>query len=409
MSNRNENGGQKMVFGALQKKRDSVAVLTALIMLLSLLTGVLYTGSPGGLPPLPFGGDSRIAQLGAVTIKTQQAANNVPGGIRGIDVSHYQGNIDWSKVAQDNVNFAMIRASFGQETDKNFYKNVQGATNAGLKVGAYHYAKFSDRSSMLKEAQYFLNVLDSVQAQITYPIVLDLEGNVHKSMGRNTLTPLAVEFMNKLTDKGYTVMIYSNDNFFRDYLSVSSLGDYEFWVANYMAEPNRGQAMWQHTSYGSVSGISGRVDINIAYKDLSVKKGVVVSTAISNTIKATLNERHGAGLPLEGLDMAVMKETVVTILQNELVRQLDANLAITGEMNAQTLDYLEQVPFTYMETQGNITYLCQVMLFYKGFYKENLNGTYDAYMLEALKGFQAALEISATGELNRDTLWYLFR
>lgn len=367
----------------------------AVLLVLTLLTAML-TGN---------GGNQNIPRL-HVTIKTQEAADNVPSGIRGIDVSEYQGSINWAQVAQDNVNFAMIRASIGTKADKYFVHNATNAVANGIAIGAYHYAKLDSRSSMEKQADHFISQLKKVD-NITYPVVVDVE--LHYGLSRNALTTLCVEFLDRLKAAGYTPMFYSYTNFFRDYLNTSMFGDYPLWVANYQAEPNLGQKMWQHTSYGSVKGISGRVDINIAYEDLGKGKGIRVNKAISDSIKQTLNERHNSGLPQDGLDMAAMKSAVVTALQSELNRQLGKDLAITGAMNDTTLYALEEVPFTYGETKGNITYLIQVMLFYNGLYTEQLTGAYDAHTRQALEKYQRNNDIAVSGTPCRETLWYLFR
>jgi len=384
-----------MDFGAAQRQR-AWALLTVMVLLLGLVFsfGFYPTKIPGGA-------DSR---LGA-TIKTQKAADAVPNGIKGIDVSEYQGSINWSQVADSGIKFAICRASIGTKTDKYFHTNATGANDNGILVGAYHYAKFSTRSSMLNEAEYFLNVIGDVK--ITYPVFLDLE--LHQGLSRNKLTELAVEFMDTVKAGGYTVMFYSYANFYRDRLNVSMMSDYDFWVANYMQEPSNSQKIWQYTSVGSVGGIKGNVDLDVAYADLALKKKVTVNKAISTSIKETLNARHDAGLPLDGLDMAQMKQVVVTVLQSELNRQINAGLAVTGEMDADTLFALETVPFTYGETSGNMTYLIQVMLFYKGHYTEQLSGAFDDHMVAALKLYQKEISLPVTGETDRETLWYLFR
>jgi len=111
---------------------------------------------------------------------------------------------------------------------------------------------------------------------------------------------------------------------------------------------------------------------------------------------------------METLDMVRVKSAVVTALQSELVRQLGADLAVTGAMDAETLGYLEKVPFTYGETKGNMTYLVQVMLFYKGHYTEELTGAYDTHTMEALKRYQQSIDRATSGAMDRETIWYLF-
>lgn len=380
-------------------REKTLATSLSLLITIGALAGIV---GQGGRLPAPNGEFNSLPA--SVVIKTQDAADSVPNGIRGIDVSEYQGSINWAKVATDDVKYTMIRATVGEKADKYFTHNAQKAHENGLLVGAYHYMKFTDEASMKKEAKLFIQQLKKVE--ITYPVALDVEAN--RGMNRTKLTELCVQFMDMVRDEGYTVMFYSYNNFIRDHINRSGLGDYQLWVANYMEEPSMGQKQWQHTSYGSVSGITGRVDINIAYEDLATSKKVRVNRAVSDSIKRTLNERHGSGLSEEGLDMVAMKEAVVTALQSELNRQMQAGLAVTGVMDAETLNAVEKVPFTYNETKGNMTYLMQVMLFYSGCYTQDLTGAYDDHTVTALKSFQTKQGISVTGAPDRDTLWYLF-
>lgn len=393
---------QGVIFMIAAASNNQLRRLLAALCTLAVLTGLLGRSSGPLLPPEP------ATRLPAVVIRTQEAADSIPGGIRGIDVSLYQGRIDWPAVARDNVRFAIIRASVGMKADEYFVSNVAGAVNAGLKVGAYHYAKFSDEDSMAEEADFFLKQLEG--KSFSYPVFLDIEDNsANRALSKSELTALCVRFLERVGARGYPVMLYSGTNFLRSRLDTAKLSGYGLWEANYIEEPASDRVMWQHTSYGNVSGIQGRVCVNIAYADLSAAKKRTVNRAISDSIKATLNERHGAGLPEEGIDLVRIKAAVVTALQSELNRQLDAALTVTGEMDAATLSALERVPFTYGETKGNITYLMQVMLFYNGYFTEPLTGAYDSHTVTALKAFQTSLGQTAGGTPDRETLWYLFR
>lgn len=384
--------------GILHGTRRAAAALMALAVFAAAiaLPGQKTSGWPGR--------SGHYMQRASVVIKTQEAADSVQGGIRGIDVSKYQGSINWAKVAQDNVSFVMVRASFGMEADEYFEHNARGAHENGLLVGAYHYAKFTDRESMQREAEFFIRQLKKVE--ITYPVALDLEAS--RGLSRSRLTELAIEFMELLRAAGYTPMLYSYTNFYRDYLSVSALSGYDLWVANYLQQPNTfAHKMWQHTSYGTVSGINGRVDINIAYEDLRVRKSIKVDKTVSDSIKQTLNSRYGASLPMDKLDMELMNAAVSKGMHTEINQQLGAGLDTDLPCDDETIDWLSSISFVPYETKGNITYLLQVRLFYKGLYKGELTSQYDDGMIEAVKTFQSNNSLSADGMLDYDTLWYL--
>lgn len=375
-------------------RRQTAMGLAVLMFCVSLLTG----NAAGG--PVTGPGNRPDVLNATVTIKTQEAADCVVGGIRGIDVSKWQGTINWERVAQDDVAFVFARASLGMKPDETFVGNATGAHEAGLKVGAYHYAKFTDRASMLREVNLFLSQLKKVE--ITYPVVLDVEA--HRGMSRSTLTTLCIEFMEECKQAGYNVLLYSYNNFIKACFDLDQLSDYGLWVANYLEEPNFGQKVWQHTSYGSVSGISGRVDINIAYEDLSIRKGIKVDSQISRSIKETLNERYNAGLPLDSLSMTEMNRAVAEGLQYEIARQFEMAYPISGTIDERTLDYLSSIDYVCGQTQGNITYLLQVKLFYMGLYTQALNGAYDDYMAQVVMEFQQTRGLPANGEITASTL-----
>lgn len=369
---------------------------------LSLALGISVAPAPTSNRGIPQTNNNYNA---AVTIKTQKAADSIEGGVRGIDVSKWQGSINWGKVAQDNVSFAMIRATYGAEYDPMFLTNARGAHENGLKVGAYHYARFKNSAGVEAEAAAFLNRIK--QVDITYPVVLDIEN--HYNLKRSTLTNLAIEFMDIIKAQGYTVMLYSFQNFITGHLDTSKLSGYDMWVANYIEQPNSiDHKMWQHTSYGTVSGINGRVDINIAYNDFSTRKKTTVNKAVSTNIKETLNARYKVGLPIDGLDMALMNEAIAKGLQKEINKQWGENIAVDGELDAHAMSYLEGITFTG-ETHGNITYLIQAKLFYLGHYKGELTSYFDQGTVEAVKKYQISQDISSTGDLDEYTLNYLLR
>lgn len=339
---------------------------------------------------------------GAVVIKTLDAAAAV-GGVAGIDVSKYQGNINWAKVAQSDIEFVMARASFGREIDETFVHNALSAYGEGLQVGAYHYAKFTNYNSMMAEAKLFISQLR--QVSITYPVALDVEA--HRGLSRSELTRLSKLFLEEVKAAGYDVMLYSYSNFFRERLDVSALGDYDLWVANYLEEPALGQAVWQYTSYGSVPGISGRVDLNVAYRHWGLSnhsRELQVDTAISRSIRHTLNQRYGAGLDLELMDESAIQTAIDIGLQNEVNLQFKENFDVYPSMTDIACQHLKSIHYVPGRTKGNITYLLQARLFYQGFYRQALTGMYDEATVQAIYEFQLENGLYADGHLNDATL-----
>ena len=196
----------------------------------------------------------------------------------GIDVSSWQGTIDWNKVASDGIDFAIIRLGYrGYGTgaiclDSCFQQNIQGALDAGLKVGVYFYSQAINTDEAKEEADYVLSYLKDWN--ISLPVVFDWEivgGSAARTYGldTNTLNQCAAAFCGAMEDAGYQTMIYFNKYLgYRKY-DLSQLTDAGFWYAEYTSKPTfyYDFKMWQYSSKGSVAGISGNVDMNLLFVD----------------------------------------------------------------------------------------------------------------------------------------------
>ncbi len=203
-------------------------------------------------------------------------------GIKGIDVSYAQGAIDWEKVKESGVEFAMLRSSRGALSDTRpaaedttFQYNVTEATRVGLNVGVYHYLYAQTVSEAKKEAKFFIQTISPYQ--ITYPVVLDIEEQSQAKLGKSQVTKIVKAFLDEVSAAGYYAMLYSNKTWLTQYLDISQLSDYEIWLAQWNTVPTyKGEfGMWQYSCKGIVSGIDGYVDLNLSYKNYAkiIKKG----------------------------------------------------------------------------------------------------------------------------------------
>jgi lysozyme len=208
-------------------------------------------------------------KIGSALVIYRKENKQLTTQIKGIDVSHHQGNIDWKKVAAEGVKFAFIKASEGYTfVDSKFKTNVDEANAAGIKTGAYHYAKFSTVAEALAEAKHFISVIAAVN--LTYPVVLDLEEDKKKA-GKKVLTEAALAFINMVKATGRAVLLYSGKSFLESNLDETKLKDIPLWVARYNSTLGRSADIWQHSDKGIVPGILGHVDLNWAYRDFSAK------------------------------------------------------------------------------------------------------------------------------------------
>ena len=204
----------------------------------------------------------------------------------GIDVSKYQGTIDWAKVKAAGIDFAMIRVGYRTQktgiinADTNAKYNMQQATANGIKIGVYFFSTAITTNEAIEEANWVADYISKYK--ITYPVAFNCEGftqsdNRQYSLSQSLRTDLALAFMKQIYDKGYTPMFYASKN----ELTNNSQWDtnridstYKIWVSQYPAVPypqkstsdyTGTHAMWQYTNQGTIPGISTPVDVNIAY------------------------------------------------------------------------------------------------------------------------------------------------
>lgn len=198
----------------------------------------------------------------------------------GIDVSEYQGVIDWEKVKGAGVEFAIIRAGYrtyggGVVTlDNSLITNIDGANAAGIDVGVYFFSQAITTEEAIEEADAILNAVAG--RKITYPIVFDWE-IIYDDTARTDkmtvegLADCCVAFCERVKSAGYTPMVYQNASTSTYKLDLPRIKDYDFWLAEYTDFPTfyYEYDMWQYTSEGKVPGIEGNVDMNISFKDFS--------------------------------------------------------------------------------------------------------------------------------------------
>ena len=193
----------------------------------------------------------------------------------GIDVSFYQGEIDWEAVAADGVDFAMIRLGYrgysegGLRMDSRFEENIREALDAGLEVGVYFFSQAITPEEAEEEADFVLEALEG--HEITYPVAFDWEPITPGKEARTdaldgeTLTRCAAAFCQKIAQAGYTPQIYFNQELGYLVYDLAELKDWSFWLAEYDTAPDfyYGFDLWQYTHAGSVAGIQGNVDLDL--------------------------------------------------------------------------------------------------------------------------------------------------
>ncbi len=225
--------------------------------------------------------------------------------VDGIDVSFYNGDIDWKTVKASGIDYAIIRIGYRGyaggllATDTKFYQNIKGANEAGVKVGAYFFTQALTVQEAIEEAKYCISRVQDYD--VTMPIYFDVEktegagvnGRLNKaSLTIKQRTAIAEAFCQTLQDAGYDSGIYSSKSYFLEYLDPDYLATkYKIWLAHYTTETSyKGDyQMWQYTSSGYVDGISGKTDMNILYsKKVNFADDNVTITDAETPVKPAL-------------------------------------------------------------------------------------------------------------------------
>jgi GH25 family lysozyme M1 (1,4-beta-N-acetylmuramidase) len=181
----------------------------------------------------------------------------------GIDVSKWQGVIDWKSVKAD---FCIIRAGIGTAKDVKFEANYAGCKSAGIPCGAYWFLKALTPDEARREAAACISVLSGKCFE--YPIYADIELNVQFKLGRDACTDIADAFCSVLEKAGYFVGIYSSKSHLENYFTESIRQRYAVWVAHYAKSTSyKGAGMWQKSDKWSCKGITGNVDLDECYID----------------------------------------------------------------------------------------------------------------------------------------------
>lgn len=195
---------------------------------------------------------------------------NISGAVaRGIDVSKWQGKIDWQQVKNAGVDYAIIRCGFGSnypsQDDEYWVRNVSECERLGIPYGVYLYSYAQSTAQAKSEAEHVLRLIAG--HNLSYPVYFDLEDNSQMNLGTKALGDIAQTFCDVITSAGYEVGIYANTNWFTNYLTDSRFNQWDRWVAQYNTQCTyKGTyTMWQCSSQGIVSGISGYVDLNLDF------------------------------------------------------------------------------------------------------------------------------------------------
>lgn len=349
----------------------------------------------------------------------------------GVDISTYNRNINYTELAK-NIGFAIIRAGYGvqyipeKQKDVMFEKHYTGLKDTNVPTGAYYYQYANEIGEGKKEAENCLKYLDG--KQLDMPVYYDVEDGSVSGLSKETLTAIIKEFCETIENAGYKAGIYASKSWLNSKIDIEQLKQYSIWCAVY--GKNDGNVptnsykyqgthdIWQYTSRGYVSGVNGRVDMNILYTEgligatlPSIEEIIVPEKQFTGdetilNIQKTLNKRYGLSIKEDGYYGPETKKALVIGLQTELNKQFNKGLTVDGVFGPKTKNACINVK---QGTKGNITWLIQAMLWCKGFDTNGIEGIFYKGTTSAVRKFQDALGLTVDGIVGKNTFEKLFK
>lgn len=190
---------------------------------------------------------------------------------KGIDVSKWNGNINWDKVKSAGINFAIVREGYGKrdphQVDKKFKDNINGAKSVGIHTSVYHYSYADSVEDAINEARFCLENIEGFKLE--YPVIIDVEDKEQLKLNNRQRTDIVKAFCSEIEKHGYYAMFYCNLNWLNNYLYKDELlPKYDLWLAQWnIDKPSCTCGIWQYSSTGKIDGIDGNVDLDVSYKN----------------------------------------------------------------------------------------------------------------------------------------------
>lgn len=210
-------------------------------------------------------------------LKAAEKDKKLQGQLLGIDVSKWNGNIDWKEVKEAGIEFAIIRAGYGQNTvDIQFERNIKGCIENDIYVGVYWFSYAYTNEMAVKEAQFCKSIIGPYEKYIKLGVWFDFEYDstayasrrgVH--ITKDKCTNIAYAFCKEIEKDGYQAGIYTNIDYANNYFTKDILKEYNVWIADWSAvcRYDGKYLIWQYTDGGEVKGINGKVDMDWYYGD----------------------------------------------------------------------------------------------------------------------------------------------
>lgn len=250
--------------------------------------------------------------------------------IRGIDVSEFQGKIDWDKVKKDGIKFAILRVGFGMDIksqdDKYIERNISECERLGIPIGVYLFSYANTTAKASSEAEHTLRLIAG--HKMPMGVWYDIEdNNTSGSVSKSTLKDIINKYCSIIKEAGYDVGIYASLNWLNNKIDSSLQSKYPIWVAQYYKECQykKDYKIWQYSSDGKVDGISGRVDMNYYYGKLDTSSDKNTSNKKEESKKRTIDVDGKWGKDTTKKAQEVFGTTVDGIVSNQRIEYKSKN------------------------------------------------------------------------------------
>lgn len=280
--------------------------------------------------------------------------------MQGIDVSKWNGDIDWSKVKKAGVEFVLISCGTSQSSIDSFEKNYKGAKNNGIMVGVYRYSYAKTEESAVKEAQSLLNNIKG--KQLEFPIVIDIEDSSLTKLSRQEKTDIVKAFCEEIENAGYYAMYYCNLNWLNSHLYKDQLSKYDLWLAQWnVTEPSVECGIWQMYDNGEIDGISGNVDMNMSFKDypkIMIEKGINGYSKNEEIKKEIPKQEQNPSNDISYINYIVIKGDTLSKIASKYNTTISELIRINNISNPNII-YENQLIKVPVKSSDNITYTVQ--------------------------------------------------
>ena len=329
-----------------------------------------------------------------------------------IDISTWNTNVNYRAVKSDGVVAAILRAGYGREVsqiDSQFETHYRGCREAGLKIGIYWYSYADSVADAEQEARACLAILNG--RAIDMPVYFDMEEAWQTSLGMSTLTAMAERFCETIKAGGYRAGVYSNLNWFYNYLDYDYLRSrYSIWLAQWSGSYSLDCDIWQNSETGDIDGINGNCDTNVIINRDVISDGsdapepepYLEPTEETNVqeVQRWLNDNFGAELDVDGGYGPLTNAALVRALQTVLNREYGAQLAVDGifgRMTKKSIVNLER------GSRGDYVRVLQGVLICHGYDTGGFDGDFGGRTESAVRTFQSVRGLYVDGIAGRNT------